>query len=296
MTDELNLIIDNMELYKPKRDYSGFRQYLMLYTVDHKGKPCLNSKATVEMQISRIDLFFKKYSEFTQDNVNDFIIELVSKRKKTYVNKILTSLRKWVAYNNIEDIQIPASFDEEKAMPKDVITEDMLHYILKYVDQTFPGEYRAMQVKATLVFLFYTGLRRTEMLKLSRDKFHFSDNKLEVYPVFISKQQMEKKLRVPAKAIHYIRQYFDVTPEKDNAFNLTKTSIPNIFIRLNEELALDFKLNPHMMRAAAINHLYRCGWTVEEIALIIGITPETIRDHYLRITQRDIDVKWDKIM
>lgn len=70
--------------------------------------------------------------------------------------------------------------------------------------------------KTLLYLLYYTGLRKKELLNLKRHNFDLENNRL-----FITFQNNIRTLFYPEKIKEYLIQYFEKEPEEKNAFNIT---------------------------------------------------------------------------
>lgn len=251
------------------------------------------SKGSARTYLENVETFFRKYLDFTQENVDDYYLKLKNSKSPNYTNLVLHSLKH---YNNFlkYNIQIPKDIKRIRVEIKEVVTKEYLFDdIFDAIDYgEVPDVY---QKKAILAFMFYTGLRMNDLCNLQRKNFVFTENYGHV-TVFIQKNQLNKKVLFPKQAIEHIVHYFDTTQEFDNAFNLSPTTIRNLFHRLNA-LIPEKHFHPHMMRSSAINHLYHvCDWKIEEIAEMIGIKAETIRNNYLNISMTDIETKYAQKM
>lgn len=246
------------------------------------------SQGSINTYVKNLDTFFNRYDEMSQENVNDYYFELKEKHQPSYTNLILNSLKHYSKFVGL-DIKIPKELRKIRNDSKDVVSyEYLINDIFGSVD--LGGFQNVYQVKAILSIMFYTGLRLSDYMNLHRKDFVFKKD-YGYTTVFVQKNLLQKRIYFPQGAMKYIVNYFDTTEEIDNAFNLTPTTIRNLFVRL-DGMVSDKHLHPHIMRGSAITHLYKQGWNVEEISKLIGISCKTIWDYYLQISMDDIESKY----
>ncbi len=222
------------------------------------------------------------FEEINQDKIEDYFIMMKLKHEPTYVNSILTSLR---AFKNCFelDINIPKSLKTIKKVPYSIdlnfLEKDVVNAV-EWSDFNNPKK-----VKAVLYLLFYTGMRSSEVYLLKREAFDLKHNKVKVY---LKKTQREKIMLYPVKVKNILIEYFETEDEKTNAFNMGKTGIKEIFLKL-QPCFPNVKFHPHMFKKSAVTHLHSCGFSVAEIAEMVGITVKTLLDHYLDVNMDVIE-------
>jgi len=244
------------------------------------------SKGSVSTYVNNVETFFKHHECISQERVDNYYLMLKENHCPSYINVILNSLRHYVGFRKL-DIKIPKEIKKIKNDTKQVVTYDyLINDIFGSVDI---GDFHdTYQTKAILIFMFYTGLRLQDYMNLHRSNFVFKED-YGYTTVYVKKNKFNKKIFFPKTAIKYIVNYFDTTEEIDNAFNLKQTTLKNLLNRL-DGMVSDIHLHPHIFRGSAINYLYHdCKWEVEKIAKIIGITPETIWNNYLKISMKEIE-------
>ena len=62
--------------------------------------------------------------------------------------------------------------------------------------------------------------------------------------------------------------------------------VNGIFTKLKTYFRGEVNLFPHLMKKTAVTHLHKLGYSLKEIAVMVGISVKTIDDHYLDV---DID-------
>ena len=220
------------------------------------------SEGSVNAYVGVIDKFFKHYDEFNQKNIDTYYLELKGLNQPSYINLILNGFKQYAAYVKSE-VKIPKEIKKIRNDTKEIVTYEYLtHDIFEAIET---GDFNNVyQMKAIVVFMFYSGLRLQDYMNLHRSDFVFK-GEYGYTNVYIKKNKFMKKILFPKKVIEHLTHYFDTSEEDENAFNLKKSTIKNLFIRLNDMLS-DISLHPHIMRRSSITHLYNeCNWRVEEM-------------------------------
>lgn len=251
------------------------------------------SRGSIITYANNVEKFFRLYEDLNQETIDDYYLNLREKNKPSYVNLILNAIKQYAKFKEL-DIRIPKELKNIKNDTREIITYDyLMHDIFESVDT---GDFQdPLQTKAILVFMFYTGLRLQDYLGLQRSDFVFKANYGYV-TCYVKKNKFIKKVFFPKNTFKHVISYFDTTAEIDNAFNLKPTTIRYIVDKL-DKMVSDIHIHPHIFRASAINYLYKdCGWTVEKIAKIIGISSQTILNNYLIVSMSDIEEEYNERM
>jgi len=222
------------------------------------------SKNTVEMYEIAINRALRSVSPFNQDNINQFILALRETRKANTINLYINALRAYCRFLGI-DIKLPHLFKVVEALPNYITKEELEKEILINLHDSFPI-YRLLRIKAILYFMFYSGLRKSEIVFLHRKDFDFETRQIKV---FIQKTQSERFIPLNDRMIRLLQEYFDSEPEKINAFNLKSAeSLDYIFSKLESKKTQN--LFPHMMRHSFAMNLQRNGFTTRQIQFMLG--------------------------
>lgn len=109
------------------------------------------------------------------------------------------------------------------------------------------------KTRALLYFMFYTGIRKGELINLKRENIDLEKNTAIIkLPV---KRNRERFIHFPPQVSEYLKMYFAVVPEKTNAFNLTNKSIRYFIWAVNKFLDDNKKISPHSLRHSFANML-----------------------------------------
>ena len=149
---------------------------------------------------------------------------------------------------------------------KTYVTKEELSSIL-YMAETFCTYMDITKMRALLYFMFYTGLRKGELLNLRR-----SDIDLENRTVIVKTPTKNKNERIVPfpkiitaigkhKSINFVqllKDYFTIEGEVSNAFNMSDMKFTFLFNSL-EEFSPEKKLTPHLMRHSFARMLAKHG-------------------------------------
>jgi len=128
---------------------------------------------------------------------------------------------------------------------KSYIREEDLNDIIE-MGMTFCYFIDPLKLKAILLFLFYTGLRRQEFLNLKRKDIDL--DKLTVYVRGKTKNRMEREVPIPKRIANVVKQYFITYPEETNAFNYSNTQLTHLIKDLKCFAPKNINLTVHTLR------------------------------------------------
>jgi integrase/recombinase XerD len=125
---------------------------------------------------------------------------------------------------------------------KDYITKEELNDLIE-MGQSFVEYMPAGKISAILYFLFYTGIRKGELLRLQRDDIDLNRCTVKVRVPTKNKQErivFFPKRIAPTKGHHAVdlvkllADYFASEGEEDNAFNLTENRLRDLIKNLKD--------------------------------------------------------------
>lgn len=218
--------------------------------------------------------------EPTTENIRLYISDLILKHKPEYINLQLKAIKAYADFTG-KHVTLPKFFKPERKIKESISLEFLENEIIPNLDKTFEN---ALKIQAILYFMFYSGVRKSEVYLLKRKDFDLNNGQVKV---FLQKVGKEKIMLFPVKVTAILKDYFSTSNEKENAFNLGVGGIDYIFNELKKKYP-DKHLHPHIFKASAITHLHDCGFSISEISSLVGISANTIENHYL-------DVRLEKI-
>jgi integrase/recombinase XerC len=160
-----------------------------------------------------------------------------------------------------------------KALPVDkkipnYLTEEELEVGIRFVI----GECRKLspnKIKAVLNFLFYTGLRRGEMLNIRRADIALNTDPVTVHVRVPNKGKKERLTFFPSKLKGLLSTYFKEEAEETNAFNLERWHV-DYMSRVFRGAFPKKKISPHVFRHSFAKHLIKHNTPVNIVAKLLG--------------------------
>jgi integrase/recombinase XerD len=221
----------------------------------------IDSKNSQQNYFSQMNCFFKEFTEFNQDNINTYLANKIEVCAKGTFNVILASINQYAKFSKI-DVELPKYKAEGKKL-KSYLTEDELHKdIIKYFPHLFSNCYFNMFV---VRFLFYTGLRPSEMVNLLVEDINLE----ECYLIIKNpKDKDDKKIPFPVGLKDEIQKYMGTG--KSKAFDITYENIKYIFIVINKMLKLNKKVTSYSMRHSYAHFCLDNGVSVEKLQILMG--------------------------
>lgn len=244
------------------------------------------SEGTSKIYRYYVNMYFSEYDDFTQENIEDFLLSKKRKYAKETFNKIISSLSKYAHYKNV-DINFPSRATPKRKIPNVVTKEYFEDEIIPTAECIFQEPLRA---KAVLRFMFETGCRKGEVENLKRENFNFEDNTVKID---VPKQNKELIKYYTDKTKYDVKSYFSISQEEDNAFNLGIQTIRYIFDQLKEYLN-NSDLHPHLFRHSYATLLRKNGASLEDIQELMGLESYQTVLRYAHIGQEDIKKKYNK--
>jgi len=228
-----------------------------------KGWLLVNGCSTTNY-VSKIEELLNSIPSLTEKNINNFIIKKKEdKLSEETLNTYIKSIRAYLKFLK-KDIRTPKYFKPIKKIPQFITLEFLEKNIIPLIEDLFPK--KELKIETLLYFMFYTGLRKSEIENLKRENFNFEEKEVKVY---IPKTKEERLIPLNDRMIKFLHFYFDEEDEKNNAFNLGKGEINYIFKILKPNVK-KVNLHPHIFRHSYAMHLQRNGFTTREIQSLLG--------------------------
>ncbi len=206
---------------------------------------------------------FLQNNSLTKENIENYILNLKNKTTTGHINNIIKALKVYCKFKNI-NIELPPIQKTILKIPDSITIEYLEDEVIPLAELFF--EKRILQVKAILYFMFYTGVRKGEMLYIHRKDFDLNKNRVKIYA---PKTKNERIVIFPEKVKGIFLDYFNSEKEKNNAFNLTQTTVSNIFKTLKPHLK-DCNFRPHLFRHSALTMLAKGNMNILYIQKLAG--------------------------
>jgi integrase len=116
---------------------------------------------------------------------------------------------------------------------------------------TYNSRLNASQIEIILYLMFYTIIRKSELLSLKRVDIDLVNGEMKIYE---QKTKQENIIDFPLHLIPKMIAYFNAFPEEDNAFNISFAQINYLFRDVMTKI-LGKKCKPHLTRHGGIRYL-----------------------------------------
>lgn len=192
--------------------------------------------------------------------------------------------RKWMLFNPAKEVKPPVV----RPKPKEPYTQEEVIQIVSACDELGRGSYERDRARVMLLLLRYTGLRISDVAILARDRVR--QDRIHLYTMKNGKPVF---LPIPA----FLWEALDSLPTPKGTegtsmhFFWSGNGTTRAFIRgVTRTLARVFKISKvegahaHRFRHTLATALLEKGWTTEDVAIVLGSTPEIIRRHYAQWT------------
>ena len=231
-----------------------------------------------------------EFATINKDQLANYFTE--KKYKPNAINSLLNSCRDFCRYKNItvhSCFEIKSVVVPERLI--EYITLEEIGKVVKHVT-TYNSRLSSDKVDILLHFMFYTGVRKSEILNLKRDKFDLVNCTVKIYE---EKTKQEKLIPFPNSLIKKIINYFDNNPEEENAFNVTLSQINYLFRGIMTDI-LGRPIKPHLSRHGGGKYLLEKGVPITVVQKIFGHKNISTTLRYLNPDQKMIDRTYrDKI-
>lgn len=174
-------------------------------------------------------------------------------------------------------------------LPKSISLEYLEESLIPMVDMTFRNPVR---VRTLLYFMFFTGLRKSEIYALKRKDFDLEQKRVKIYE---QKTKQERIVFYPDFVKQYLEGYFKLSPEKENAFNLGKGSIDYIFTKL-KPYCKEVNLTPHIFRHSFATYLAKKKMNLKYLKELMGHKNIKTTERYITANPDDLQDAYNKII
>jgi len=223
-----------------------------------------------------LKVFFNEYlipkgvfiGDVTRDNITEYLAEknYASNSFNTFIKagrhlfKNYLEVEKSV-FSNIKLLKV------ERKIP-DYITKEELKQGVKYALVTME-RYSTKKIIAVLYFMFYSGLRKGEILNLVRNDFSLEKRPIEVKVRIPTKGKRERIVYLPPKLRVMLYRYFNSEEEKNNAFNLCTSGL-DYLVRIFADAVPDKKISAHTFRHSYAKDLIKGDIDVTIVSKLLG--------------------------
>ncbi|MCG2883161.1 MAG: tyrosine-type recombinase/integrase [Candidatus Nanopusillus sp.] len=213
-----------------------------------------------------------------------FLAELKVKKKldsnslRLYV-RALSSFLKFLDNENLaKQIKAPKV---DKRLPK-FITYDELNKLIENADN-----YRD---KLIIKFLFYTGVRVSELIKIKKNDIIFEEGFVKVY----GKGGKERIVPIPKELLNELKDYINKI-NTENIFPLSSRQVERIIKNIAKKAGINKKVTPHVLRHSLATTLLSKGVDIRYIQEILGHSSLNITQIYTHVVPNQLKEIYQKI-
>jgi len=223
-------------------------------------------------------------SSLDKNLVLKFLAELKVKKKldsnslRLYVRAISSFLKFLDNENLAKQIKAPKV---DKRLPK-FITFDELNKLLENAEN-----YRD---KLIIKFLFYTGVRVSELIKIKKNDIIFEEGFVKVY----GKGGKERIVPVPKELLNELKDYINKI-NTENIFPLSSRQVERIIKNTAKKAGISKKVTPHVLRHSLATTLLSKGVDIRFIQEILGHSSLNITQIYTHVVPNQLKEIYNKV-
>ena len=240
---------NNLKKYK---DYLiGIKQSLVYYDI-------------LNPFISYIEEKKINFSQISKDQLAKYFTE--KKYKPQSINALIKACRNFCKYLNIKEhscFEIKL-LETERKLPNYITYEELLKGIKYYATYNVRG-ISTLKCNAVLKFMFFTGIRKSELLSLKRENIDLTNCSVKIWG---QKDKTERLVYFPDTIIKELVDYFNSEEEKNNAFSITHTELYYLTKKISKHI--NKKISPHTLRHSSATYMMKKNVSPMIIQKILG--------------------------
>ena len=167
------------------------------------------------------------------------------------INNVLKAGKDFCKFQKQENnpfIEIPLVIPETRI--RTYISYDELQKAIRYYATYYTRGTSSQKTSIILKFLFYTGIRKGELLSLKRENIDITNNCAVIWG---QKTKQERIVYFPSKITKELIIYFNSEKEQLNAFNITNAELISIIKKIGHYL--NKKISPHSLRHSGAKYM-----------------------------------------
>jgi integrase/recombinase XerD len=204
--------------------------------------------------------------------------KLDSNSLRLYVRAISSFLKFLDNENLAKQIKAPKV---DKRLPK-FITYDELNKLLENAEN-----YRD---KLIIKFLFYTGVRVSELIKIKKNDIIFEEGFVKVY----GKGGKERIVPIPKELLNELKDYINKI-NTENIFPLSSRQVERIIKNIAKKAGINKKVTPHVLRHSLATTLLSKGVDIRYIQEILGHSSLNITQIYTHVVPNQLKEIYNKV-
>ena len=224
--------------------------------------------------------------EINQVNFNEVILKIKNRDSIATFNLYIKAFRKYMEFKKIT-LETPKSIKPNEYLAHHFTLKYLEDEIIPMVGLLFPKH--SIKITTLFYFMFYTGLRKTDLRTLKRKNFDLVNRSAKVYEEKINRERI---IRYPERVKKLLENYFALEAEEDNAFNLNDNSIDHYMEKIKPYMK-DKILHCHCFRHSFAVHLLSKGVDLMTVSLLMGHKNIETTLRYLKLNQTEINNIYD---
>lgn len=242
-----------------------------------------DSKRTVSNYLQQVSHFFKEYSEFNQENIDNYFLKVKEEKSRNTFNAILTALRSYCEFSR-QEINFPKMRKQKKTTIKYYIREEELNDFLRSIYE---------EDDLLIRFMFYTGARSQDVINVKKSDIDFKNKRVTFY-----NGKGDKDRVVPFTSKEYfkrLKSYCDVL-EREKVFNINQQRLQRLFKKIQKEHDLkDQVVEPRTMRKSFAKHCLIGGLDISHIQKALGHNDIKTTEIYAEPDQKMVEEAFKKM-
>jgi len=232
---------------------------------DYKNWLILNNCSSgITVYIPRLLEYFHKYAELTEENINQFIVDKKNKKlSEEYLNNYIKAIKSYCKFAQL-NIRLPRAFKVTQKLQQYVSLDFFENQIVKDLPEIFTS-IDIKKVETILYFMFFSGLRKSEILMLKKEHFNFKEAECKVY---IPKRKEERLIPLTERIMKMIISYSYDNPSDINIFGITNKQLTYICKKIADNYKIKFSC--HTFRHSFAMHMKKMGFDLQDIGLLLG--------------------------
>ena len=258
-------------------------------------KSFLEARGKSFCHYNNISLFIKycekiniNYNEINQKTITDFFNE------NSYMNNTKSNfIRAGRSYDDFLEIPKLQSqwykiklIKAERRTPN-YLTEKEIEEIVRCLKIYYTKFMSTYKIEALIYFLFYTGVRKAELLNLKRNDLNLEENTGKVF----GKGKKERRIYYPDKVKKLLVEYFKSEAETINAFSITKDQLINIPTVLRRHFP-NKRIYLHLFRHSFAHLALNKGIDLAKVSKLLGHSDIQTTMIYVDPTEQEIEEKY----
>lgn len=248
-----------------------------------------NSPKTIENYYKSV-MRYKKFSNgvLNKEWVENYILDLKERGKtQSAINLFLNSIRKYMKYANIE-FELPREREHKRNKHHPYFTEKDLDDILNSMIVLYPYDYKKR--KQLLIFMFYTGMRISEVLKVKKENVDFKKQRIVVCG------KGSKTRVIPFINKKLVRVLKEICKNDGYLFDYGQSCVRDIFQKIKKHFKYDGAIQSRTMRRSFAKYCLSKGMDISYLKEMMGHNDILTTEIYAEPTQQMIDDKCNEIM